>query len=60
MWRVFLEYYITDNLEILLGPYYQEHYRIQDWIYDIQARADGLTYEYNQNKAYIEEKQYNI
>ena len=60
MWRVYLEYYTAENLEILLEPYYQEFYRIQDWIYDIQARADNLTYEYNQNKEYIKEKQYNI
>ena len=60
MWRVFLEYYTADNLETMLEPYYQELYRIQNWIYDIQARADGLTEEYNRNKAYIEEKQYNI
>ena len=60
MWRVFLEYYISDNLWILLEPYYQEFYRIQDWIYDIQARSEGLTDEYNRNKEYIKEKQYTI
>ena len=60
MWRVYLEYYIADNLWILLEPYYQEFYRIQDWIYDIQSRSEVLTDEYNRNKEYIKEKQYNI
>ena len=60
MWRVFLEQYISDNLETLLDLYYQELFRIQNWMSDIQARSEALTDEYNQNKAEIENKQYNI
>ena len=60
MWRVFLEQYIDENLEHLLEPYYQELFRIQNWMSDIQARSEALTEEYNQNKAYIKEKQYDI
>ena len=61
MWRVFLEQYINENLEHLLEEsYYQELFRIQNWMSDIQARSEALTEEYNQNKAYIKEKQYNV
>ena len=45
---------------MLLEPYYQELFRIQNWMSDIQARSEALTEEYNNNKAYIKEKQYNI
>ena len=60
MWRVFLEQYINENLEMLLEPYYQELFRIQNWMSDIQARSEALTEEYFQNKEQIENKQYNI
>ena len=53
MWRVFLEYFINENLESFLDPYYQELFRIQNWISDIQARSEALTEEYNQNKEQI-------
>ena len=45
---------------MLLEPYYQELFRIQNWMSDIQARSEALTEEYFQNKEEIENKQYNI